>query len=615
MKTGRSHLLATGLYSLIAMGFLGPLSPTREVWGGRVSDVFNHLHILHWQAQAARSGRIFPVYDELLHHPVGGTLFLADPIGNTAMVPLAWIAGPMFAANILVLLNLVFACWAMFFLVRRLTGDAWAAFPAGLVFGLSPLSLGHAHNGVWELLQTGWIPLFVGCLLATFTLASRAADEAQRPPPRQWIGWLLAAAAAWFAAALASHWYYGMYAGLLFGLLVLVHGAGRRRWRVWAYAGAVLAVTAVLVAPIIWLFIQSTHSEISLTRGLAPGEWAAFKVADPAFFFRPRPPEIETFLHLTYPSATVVLAVAAGVALGIRRMPIVAWLAAAAFFGALSLGPSLVWNGETVSLGPLDRLLPHHLFAATVPVYESMEFPYRLFVMVHLCLAIALGHGLAGPWRARIPVRLAVFILCSVYVAEIAVNSGAPFPMSRQAIEPVGPAEELREAPGDFAIFDLPLRFDLPTRHRYVIEQLFHGRPILYSNFPTAPFPFTAAMARDSLATNVFRLADGSRTPRESPWSGTLAPFSPGRAQEQAWELHDCLLGAQDCDPGALAELDADLSRMSEHRITHFVIHTDLLRPRSRIPELCELLFGPCRWRTERTAVHVLDDPPKLGDE
>lgn len=608
LKPGRSHLLAIGLYSVVTLGLLGPVHPTEEVWGGNVSDVFNHLHIVHWQGRAAASGQLLPTHDPLLHFPDGGTVFVADPIGQTLIAPLVWLAGPVFAANALVFLSLVFACWAMFWLVGRLTGDPLAAFFAGLVFGSSPITLGHAHNGIWELLQTGWLPLFVGCLLTLFGLAKNGDEGEGRPRWTRLAAWQLATAGTWCAASLASHWYYGMYLGFLFGLLVLVHGARRGRWRVWVHAGVVAAVTTAGTLPVALSFVRSTRSELTLTRGLEAGLWGAFKVADPAFFFRSRPPEIETFLHLTYPCVVVLAVAAAGLVLGTNRRAIAGWLAAAAFFAALAAGPTPVWNDEVVGAGALGWLLPHRWFSGTVPVFDSMEFPYRFFVMVHLCLAIAVGWGLAAvPW-AGWRRRSLLAGLTVLYVAELAVNSGAPVPMDRQVILPVGPAEQLGREPGEFAVFDLPIRLEARVRHQYVVNQLFHRRPVLYSNFATAPFPFTATLARRSVVTNLFRLADEPRSAPESPWSGTLAPFEPGRVQDQAWELHGCLLGDETCEAATVEELRADLQRMRDQGLTHFAVHGDLLHPRSHLPELCRSLFGPPRWDTTPVQVHVLDE-------
>ena len=612
-KMGHPQLTATALYTIVVLGLLGPLHPTKEVWGGAVSDVFNHLHVLYWQGEEAAGGRPFAIHDDLLHYPDGGTVFLADPIGTALVLPFVWLAGPVFAANALILLCLVFACWAMFWLVHRLTGDAWAAFFAGLVFGLSPITLGHVQNGVWELLQTGWIPLFVGCLLTLFRLSAGKGEADIGIRTR--VAWYLATSATWCAAALASHWYYGVYAGVLFGLVILVHSRGPQRYRTWIRAVVVLATTAALVLPAAWLFVRSTRSALCLTRGLVPGSWAPFKVADPAFFFGPRSPEIETFLHLTYPCLTVLLVALASLVFTAKRKPVAAWIAAGLFFVALSMGPVLVWGDEIVPMGAVEFLLPHRWFAAFVPFFDSMEFPYRFFVMVHLCLAMAAGLGLAGTRSVRVPRRPILAGIGAVYVLELALNSGAPvLPMDRQRIEPVGPLAALEQEPEVLAVFDLPIRLDIQARHRYVVDQLFHGRPIMYSNFPTAPFPFTTTLARHSLATNLLRLADLPGEPAGSPWSETLAPFQPGHVQQQASELSSCLLGEPTCELHALDELRDDLSRMRQHGITRFAVHDDLLHPGSRLPQLCELLFGPPTTRSERVQVYALGEDDDLAE-
>jgi len=615
MKTVRPHLLATALFLVVTVLLLGPLDPSKEVWGGEAPDVFNHLHILDWQARAAAGGRLLPTHDPLLHYPDGGTIFVADPIGHILFTPLVWLTTPVVGANALVLTSLVFACWAMFWLVRRLTDSTPAALLAGLVFGLNPTTLGHVHNGVWELLQTGWLPLFVGCwwtVVRSTRDRAEAGDGSGRKGP--WLA-MLATVAAWSAAALASHWYYGMYAGVLFGLLLLTEGLGPRRARIGLHAGIVTVATAACLAPAIWLFVRSTHSELAITRGLQPGDWAPFKAADPAFFFSPRPALFDLFLHLTYPSISVLALSAICLVFAVHRRRVAAWLGAAAFFVALSIGPTLVWEGEAVALGAMGWLLPHRVFDVAIPVFDSMEFPYRFFVMVHLCLALAIGVGFAA-LRLRPAYRWPLAAAFGMaLLLELSTNSGVPVPMDRQVIEPTGPADAVGRAPGEFAVLDLPVRMDIWSRHRYVVNQLFHERPILYSNFPTKAFPFTASVAEQSLVANLARMADDPRGLRDSPWSEAPTPFSDGAVQQQSRRLLSCLLGERPCDAGDIDSLDRDLQRMFQRRITHFALHEDLLHPDSKLPELCDWLFGPPATRADPVTLHVLGEARGLDAE
>ena len=255
-----AHLIALGVYLALALLMLGPLDPSAEVWGDDNTDVVNHLSVRAWQASGAAGPSPLPGATRHLLYPDGGRLWVADLVGGTLVRPVGLLLGPVPAYNLLVLGNLVFACWAMFWLVRRRTSDLWAALVAGALYGLCPLSLGHVNNGVTELLQTGWLPLFVGALWALL-------DDAERPVSlRRTALLVLAAGALWWLSAISSQWYYGMYASLLVALAVLAAAAHRRRVALWARAAAVAGVFALLVAPVALLFVSQLRGGEGLTR-------------------------------------------------------------------------------------------------------------------------------------------------------------------------------------------------------------------------------------------------------------------------------------------------------------------------------------------------------------
>ena len=603
------HAAALAAYAALAVVLLGPLDPWTEIWGNNTTDVYTKLNLRAWQADQAAQGVPFPLRNDHLLYPDGSKLFMADPVGGVAIIPVVWALGPVAGYNVLVLSNLVFGCWAMFWLVGRRQGrlDRWAALLAGAIFGLSPLALGHVNNGVTEIQQIGWLPLFVGALLALY-------DDARAPSGPKRAGLLaLGAAAAWWCCAVASHWYFGMFASGLFVLLLLALAVHARDRRVIVGLGlrfaAAGAIFAVLVIPVVLVFLGSMDGEAGITRGLT-GENAnrmRFR-ADAAFLFASRAPEnmdVEVYLHLAYLGFAAPLLAAVGLLRAGSRRAVAASLAAAALFGLLAFGPDFMVHNHNTDSPLVQALMPYTLVSAVVPFFDSMDFPYRFFLLVHLFVALAAGVGLAGMLpglRARGAAYLGALALV---LLEVALLSGVPWPMARQVVG-ASPAVAALAEPAEprFAVFDLPARFDLAALNRYTVGQVFHGRPSVYCNFPTARFPLARSLARGSLVTNALAAAsDGGR--------GAGASFFQDRAARELSMGQDgealarCLPG-RTCEGGLMRELSADLRRLHARGITRFVVHRKLLGPTSRVLPLSRALFGPAVATDEAVWVFVL---------
>ena len=602
------YLGAAVIYTLITLAMLGLPGPD-QIWGNNTTDVIAKVNLRAWQAGQAAEGSAFPLSTHHMLYPDGATLYLADSVGGVLIIPVIWALGPVTGYNCLVLGNLVFGCWAMFWLVSRLTDDWWVALLSGAIYGLCPLALGHVNNGVTEVQQTGWLPLFVGAVLAL----RRDAVAPQGWRKTAWV--VVGAAGAWWFASVASHWYYGMYASLLFCLLVpalTLHAWDRRlAWRMLLRYGAAGLVFSVAVLPVVYVFLSCVHDSNSITRALDGNNFsqAAYR-ADPAFFFHSRAAEnqdIEVYMHLVYVGFTAPVLALMGLARRGRRLAVVSCMLAAALFAVVGMGPTLLFDSLTNETASINSLLPFNLLSRVVPFFTSMDFPYRFFLLVHLLMALAVGLALGG-WIRRPAMRALVCTTALVILlAEVTYQSGAPVPMPRQPVQADQVVKAIATDPEPYAVLDLPVSFRLAALNRYAINQVFHGRPIPYCNFPTATGPLASVMVSNSLTLNLLAVADAPRSvpPIRYRWGKDTYKLGD---EPRARKMLRCLFGDASCATADEIALHKDLWRLREISLTRFVVHHELLGKHSRVLEVCDALFGPPVRRSAKVSMYVLRD-------
>jgi len=595
----RSTLPALFAYLLTALVMLGPLNPWKEIWGGATDDFFEHVQLLWWQAHQAAQGNPFPLFTTDLAYPDGGGMFLPDPIGGFFAVPWVWLLGAAPAFNLLTLANLVFAAWAMRRLVRRRTGDGAAAWLAGAIYGFSPVLLGNVHNGITETIQAGWLPLFLDALLTLL-------DEARQPTGRRRAARLILLTGLTWALTALGQWYYGIYACLLFGLVVPVRAARTWSLRSWLYAGASLAVFAAFIFPAAWLFVGSFRGGGSLFYlgsmdfYITQPELLLAHSADPAYLFAARP-ACENYLHLGYLGFTVTALSLLGLAR--RRLATLGWLLGALFFIILSWGPLLGWRSQAVvPASGGNAFLPYTWFYHLVPFFKEMRLPYRFFIAVHLMSAMAIGAGLAG-WLPKKRGRAPVFALLALAVlAETAFLSGTHVPADRQRPDVSPLLADLAADPEAGAVMDLPFHFGPAARGAYLVGQTVHQRPIVYG-IQGRDF---APSLRTNLVVNV--LFEASRT-------GTILEpahrdLFRGQAGQSARELAACLSAGAPCPAPLRRQLGRALSELSALKINTFVVHRSLLTASPDTPPLemlCHILFGAPLAADAQVALFRLD--------
>ena len=579
------HFLAALAYLLLLLILLGPVRPFTEAWGENTADFADHLSLLWWRAQEASEGNLFPIFTHELSTPDGGFVFPPDPIGATVTIPLVWLLGSIAAYNFLIVADIVFACWAMFWLVRRRTGDSSAAFLAGAFFGMNPMLLGNIHSGVTEILQAGWLPLFVGLLLETLDASAEGFHKRKR------FASIAGVSIVWWLVAMGQ-WYYCMYSCLAFAIISLVFLIQNPKLRVLSSIGMIMLFYFILILPVALIFNYAFSSDDSLFYlGAFPIknlDCLTCFVADPADFFSSNYScPGSRYLHFVYIGYTALFLLT--VSLMKRLRDTVGWVLLSLFFLILALGPILYFDSKPVTLDNNMIFLPYYWFYKIIPFFDKMRLPYRFIIMFYLFAALAIGVGWSNfRWK-----RWPAVLFSGLVLMETVFLSGAPWPMTRHTIEVPVEIRDLALNEDDFCVFELPIRSPYPTRKNFIVNMIFHKHRI--------PYSLKGGHFGKSLEENlVFRallLAEGTPGGKISP---ELQSFL------KAGALVECLLSDRGCNPMMRRILDRSLKDLIEWNITCFILHKSEIADDSDLQRFCRALFGPPTLENDRLDIYFL---------
>lgn len=437
----------------------------------RVPDLGDPLHLawtMAWDAHALVRQPL-RLYDANAFHPYPRSLAFGDHLLPEAVMvaPVFWATGnAVLASNAAVVLGLALSAWAMFLLVRRLTGSAAAAFVAGLAYAFNSLTL-HELPRV-QVLNVQWWPLAL-LWLDRFRTTGGRRDAA------------LAAAA--LALQGLSGTYYLVYTAMLTPLWLLAIGLARPRPKAGAtgFLLAALAVAAAIGLALLWPYaaqVRTLGFEKGWTGGadvLAYLEPAPRNLLWPAVELAPGRSELPHFVGL----ATLVLAIFGLVRFlrdragaGARPVVVCALLGAAIGF-VFSLGPIVQVGGRRVGTGPYE------LMYRLVPPLRAMAGPERFGMLVPLGLAVLVGLGAAALLARRSrPTALAAAVLAVIVPLEHwrIPRSAAEVPAGADLPEVYRWLARDRSTP----IVELPL---YPSRARkqwaaYLYFSTYHWRPL-----------------------------------------------------------------------------------------------------------------------------------------
>lgn len=425
----RTTGLAAIGFVLLTFALNAPLLPRlADALPGNLGDPMLNAWILGWVSEALVS-HPWDLWDAPIFHPHLNTLAYSEHLLGVALfvAPVYWLTGnAILTYNVAFLAGYAFAGFAMFVLVRRLTGRADAAAVAGVLFACSPY-LTSSQVARVQMLTCGWSVVALAELHRFIDIGRRRA--------------LVGFVACWALQAL-SNMYLGVFLALPIGVVVL-HAGLVRRPRLGAtpllqiLAGGL--VLAVLLAPVLVVY-DRVQADMGFSHGLDTVKQYSADVRsylsvwvdrDPSWLW----PEISAD-RAVYPGAAVIVLAGLGLWVAVRRRVDAALRSAALPYAAVAL------TAFTLSLGPepsaWERPLgigsPYGLLLDLVPGFDGFRAPARFAFEVLVALSVLAGLGMLR-LAAATPLRRGV-ALAALAVLVVA-DARRPFPW----VEPV-PAED-----------------------------------------------------------------------------------------------------------------------------------------------------------------------------
>ncbi len=473
------HLIVYGFYLGIALVITWPLATIlgTDYLGHPFGDTYEYVRHIWWFKHALQTGQPF-IHQPLLGYPTGldGAWLWAIPFQSFP----AWIFAlflPLAAAfNVTLLLRLALNGWAMYILVRHLTGRRHGpALLAGVVFMAYPTFQGQLAAGHTGLLALWPVPLFIYAIMKL-----QDSIERDETPFR----WLL------LSAFLFTMSLWGSFTLLIYivgpvTLLLLTQQISRRQWR-----GLRLTLAAVLLGGLLEIifigpFLLEQWRNPTLVTAGDPVAFSAdlLTLVTPSF-------QNPIFAGLDY--ARQILGINPFERMGyvgIIVLPLLLvslwrvrsarwWLLMAGFAWVFALGPLLkVFNDvATVNLGDFESFvtLPWAILGE-LPLLNMTRTPARFYFTVALSVAIMAGYGAAALWdrvqRYRWP-------LVSILMALIVLEYQAFWPLPTLQGTLPEPVRSLAERDDIRAVLNIPWSHPLAQKDGMFLQNG-HQQPLI----------------------------------------------------------------------------------------------------------------------------------------
>jgi hypothetical protein len=282
---------------------------------------------------------------------------------------------PLLGYNVLFLLSYVLSGLSAYLLGLVLTSRRDAALVAAVAFAFAPYRLSHLNH--LQLLSSYWMPV----ALAALHLYVRTRRQS----------FAILFAAAWLLQALASG-YYMFFLSLLAVLWLAWFGIGRLTRREWVTLGLSWFAAAIVMAPLL-LGYRAIHLKYGLSRSPVEIDYYSADIA--GIVSASADSLLWSGLHAVheieaelFPGVTIVLLVAAGLFVAVRRRhedrsTFAFYTLAAILMWLLTLGPHPTWFGRPLGVSGPYALLMY------LPGFDEMRVPARLWMLAVLCLSAA----------------------------------------------------------------------------------------------------------------------------------------------------------------------------------------------------------------------------------
>jgi len=454
------YLLIVILYTILAILFTYPVAFTvgTSIPGG--GDAYYWINSLWYTDYALSHPDITSLsHNNMMFYPHGAAITPFPSAYNQIIyLLLVSFADPQVIYSLLWLSTFVIGSAGAFFLIRYLTGNEYAAFVGGFVYGFSPYHFSRALF-FFGAANIQWIPL---CVL--FTLKMKDDSSFKN----------ILLASFFFILVAMSDLQYMVYISIFLGFIflysVLPFFLKKKDWPyILDIIKKFLFFGIIAFIGILPITINDINTAYSGQNYLKPEPGAAVILSnDLLSFFIPSHlhPVFTGYVQDYYSSIynwvpekvnfiglTVLLLCIYAVYMRKSQIEVIFWGLMAALFTVLSLGPVLKINGSTtIPFIQTTIPLPYILFTNIVPFLDHSRTAGRLFVIGTLCIAVLVGYAIASIRQERYSGKcLSVALAVMIGFSYLSV----PYPVSDATIPQF--YKEISHDSDRYAIMKIPL--------------------------------------------------------------------------------------------------------------------------------------------------------------
>jgi hypothetical protein len=487
------YLVAAAAFVNLTILFTWPLAANFATFvNGNVYDVFHEMWYLHLD-YSAPLGPFFLLWTHTILYPYGVPMYfqVLSPLNAIIGAPIYQFAGLVETYNFLYMFSFFGSALSMYFLVRYLTSNRYAAFIAGIAFAFAPIHLAQATAHL-NVISSSLLPIF------PYFLLKMTREESDRNGV--YAGIIVALNAMFDLHFLLDCMV--ITAGMMIYFLILKRKTVLNK--PFAIRFVLMVVTAGLIGIVVYFqtfygLVIAPSSQGFAAATTLPGVHTQRSADIVQFFLPPASNPIvgaytfPTYQNLltatdvqTYIGYTVLGLAIAGLVAKRRDREVFVWAFLAIVAFLLALGPYVQVNGQVTNLEGIWGYLYY-----LIPLFRAFRTPYRLDFVVALSLAILAGYGSAailsrigGRPRWRITgglLRPTVAIILCILIAFEFIT--IPFAEMNAQIPP-GYSKILGPDTSSYSVLDVP---SFVGNDVYLYYQTVYGQPTITGHVSRTP--------------------------------------------------------------------------------------------------------------------------------